>query len=600
MISVSYLLAKPSRLIVQADNQRGSAVVAVQSSRFYTRAPATKPPLLLPLAHKVLLGHTSAQHIFATMDSKVFQHQPLDIRTREIRLLTVLPTVDTTIRCRLKIFSLDDPSIPEYRALSYTWGPPPSASAIQVNDKSFLVRQNLYNFLETFRARLVKFAGNGYFEGETQWLWIDQICIDQSTIRERNHQVEMMADIYRRACYVYLWLGASSESTERVVRAMKATFRLYHHHTTRSLMNQDVRSSLESAELPPLSQRDLVTFFQNPYWERLWIVQEVMLARYIRIFFGDKMVSWEELKRFCTIDQNLLLTGACVQIPEKLLWLASNAQTGKTFSFPVLFDIFGSSLCADPSDRAYALLGIVHPEEKIRVEYGKSDEDMFADALKMILPTSTQSPRSYFNAVIDQDYTMPKSQIYTNAALAMMDEARHETGLRYMEAIIILSSQMDIQLPHIGKNGDMREAYATHAIIYADAYDAASECTVSADSTQIMEGARLEARSNYAIIDSLKYQSNRLRGRWERLGRSTFEVYHGDESARPRAQARMKTCCEFLEAGYREIIGVTKCFLDTTSKRYLGEDIIDLEGIRGRSHESFWENMHALGERAAC
>ncbi len=35
--------------------------------------------------------------------------------------------------------------------------------------------------------------------GVDQWLWIDQICIQQSSITERNHQVLMMCDIYTNA-----------------------------------------------------------------------------------------------------------------------------------------------------------------------------------------------------------------------------------------------------------------------------------------------------------------------------------------------------------------------------------------------------------------
>ena len=39
------------------------------------------------------------------------------------------------------------------------------------------------------------------------FLWIDAICTDQANIQEKNHQVPLMADIYRRAEHVYVWLG---------------------------------------------------------------------------------------------------------------------------------------------------------------------------------------------------------------------------------------------------------------------------------------------------------------------------------------------------------------------------------------------------------
>jgi hypothetical protein len=38
-------------------------------------------------------------------------------------------------------------------------------------------------------------------------LWIDAICIDQSSISEQNSRVAMMADIYQKAAGVWIWLG---------------------------------------------------------------------------------------------------------------------------------------------------------------------------------------------------------------------------------------------------------------------------------------------------------------------------------------------------------------------------------------------------------
>ena len=42
---------------------------------------------------------------------------------------------------------------------------------------------------------------------------IDGVCIDQSSLQERNHQVCLMGEIYRRAYRVNVWLGPSTEAT---------------------------------------------------------------------------------------------------------------------------------------------------------------------------------------------------------------------------------------------------------------------------------------------------------------------------------------------------------------------------------------------------
>ncbi|RYO26326.1 hypothetical protein AA0111_g8312 [Alternaria arborescens] len=129
-------------------------------------------------------------------DSEViFVHESVNRLSQEIRLICVIPEADGLITCKLKRVNLQSNKTPEYRALSYTWGAPDPVQKIAVNNQSFLVRQNLYDFLKAFRARLYRFQDCSNYENETQWLWIDQICIDQSIVEERNHQVEMMSDL---------------------------------------------------------------------------------------------------------------------------------------------------------------------------------------------------------------------------------------------------------------------------------------------------------------------------------------------------------------------------------------------------------------------
>ncbi|KAF1831728.1 hypothetical protein BDW02DRAFT_474539, partial [Decorospora gaudefroyi] len=76
-----------------------------------------------------------------------------------------------------------------YKALSYMWGPEASNDII-LNDKCHVVRDNLYEFL--FLESLNR-------ECEGTRYWIDQLCIDQRNVQERNHQVAQMVDIYSSA-----------------------------------------------------------------------------------------------------------------------------------------------------------------------------------------------------------------------------------------------------------------------------------------------------------------------------------------------------------------------------------------------------------------
>ena len=58
------------------------------------------------------------------------------------------------------------------------------------------------------------------------------ICIDQAIVEIRIHQVRRMANIYRNAAYVNVWLGPSNESTEMGMRMLKSNYWLYHDHVS--------------------------------------------------------------------------------------------------------------------------------------------------------------------------------------------------------------------------------------------------------------------------------------------------------------------------------------------------------------------------------
>jgi hypothetical protein len=42
-------------------------------------------------------------------------------------------------------------------------------------------------------------------------IWADSICINQTDLLERNHQVRLMGLIYERAHTVFIWLGLGSD-----------------------------------------------------------------------------------------------------------------------------------------------------------------------------------------------------------------------------------------------------------------------------------------------------------------------------------------------------------------------------------------------------
>lgn len=153
------------------------------------------------------------------MARSLYEDLPLT-SPRSIRILKLdsvsVPTYpgqehEVEIQLSLRVVNLDDN--PFYNALSYTWGAPSREAAargmdstptcrIKCNGESILVTQNLFDCLQQF------IHGSNPME-----FWIDAICIHQGS-EEQNQQVNLMADIYRQAKKVTIWLGKADEHTD--------------------------------------------------------------------------------------------------------------------------------------------------------------------------------------------------------------------------------------------------------------------------------------------------------------------------------------------------------------------------------------------------
>ncbi|OCL03443.1 HET-domain-containing protein, partial [Glonium stellatum] len=127
-----------------------------------------------------------------------------------IRLLRVLPSEsqDAPISCDLLQMPLSTVKR-VYDALSYVWADSTSLSSsansvccISVYGFKLTVTPNLYAALVRLRCK-----------DQNRLIWIDQICINQADIQERNTQVERMTLIYGFASKTVVWLGEELEES---------------------------------------------------------------------------------------------------------------------------------------------------------------------------------------------------------------------------------------------------------------------------------------------------------------------------------------------------------------------------------------------------
>jgi hypothetical protein len=123
---------------------------------------------------------------------------------RSIRLIHFPPSTepDNRLTCMLKEVSLD--SNPTFQAISYTWGEAIFPCDLICDSHTINVTQNLHDALSHFRD-----------SGQELTIWIDAICINQFNEDEKSQQIPLMAEIYRKASNVLIWLGVESDgSTE--------------------------------------------------------------------------------------------------------------------------------------------------------------------------------------------------------------------------------------------------------------------------------------------------------------------------------------------------------------------------------------------------
>lgn len=300
-----------------------------------------------------------------------FKYPSLDKTQSQIRLLEILPQPDSSLRYILTTFDISE--CPPYVALSYVWGADEPKNTIVINGQGFKIRDNL-NFALPHLSSLQDDGNESEFKRSERHFWIDAICINQNDIKERNHQVEMMKTLYTRAALTVAWLGPEDQNL----------------NFFRSLPKKSLRDLTR-----PRSQEPLEKLACNPYFERMWIIQEVILSRNIWMMSGGGVCAWEDLEHYlreCGCEQILppyrlhrcALRGGVTKDPFinllGFMWSRKSHKREWKRLDDLVF-LFLDRKCQNPRDRIYALLGLLPPKSlrmnPIPVDYEISLEDLY-------------------------------------------------------------------------------------------------------------------------------------------------------------------------------------------------------------------------------
>ncbi|KAI5924498.1 heterokaryon incompatibility protein-domain-containing protein [Camillea tinctor] len=250
--------------------------------------------------------------------------------------------LERPIQCEMIKASLESP--PKYLALSYVWGPYTKSRRIHIriakpqqepsqgvthDSEEFVV--DITDNLHLALAHFMKLNAN-----DTVLLWVDAVCINQNDEKEKSWQVQMMREIYKKASEVHAWLGPTLEGGNGYVRLNRlfgtleslateglkrfgwrlCTYPLQHATSFpggRRFLDEDLVEWIESRivfvypkpeaeavyKVPNKSKGQgnayeiweeeldvLKQLLRMPFWNRVWILQEMVLAESVVFHCG--------------------------------------------------------------------------------------------------------------------------------------------------------------------------------------------------------------------------------------------------------------------------------------------------------------------------
>ncbi|KAI1762387.1 HET-domain-containing protein [Hypoxylon sp. FL1150] len=344
--------------------------------------------------------HHDQRHKFSeSADGNISDEKASD---RFIRLLRILrTTADGLLECHIRTAELGGPGIDSgicYDALSYTWELAPHREVsenhnpekkyiIICNGRQLLVMENLYNCLTQLEP-------HEYYNRD---LWIDAICIDQENDAERCQQVSIMADIYRSAERVTIWLGPADEFTWRAWELTNALSQLSDEDLS-GIKPQDVDNKHNMRWLGHMNSdvhwRALGLLFERRWFDRAWVVQELVLANSTTVLCGDFTFDWDSMVHVSDFMSKRTPVSVASSLsykkPAKLAAIKDGVLKGTS-------DVLLYSLIRSRSydakythDKVYALMGLAgrNYPSYLHPDYQRDVAGVFTDVAKYIISCS--------------------------------------------------------------------------------------------------------------------------------------------------------------------------------------------------------------------
>lgn len=337
---------------------------------------------------------------------EAFRYDSLDLSRPTLRLVRLLKGAADDPRCEIFHASFDKrQDAISYEALSYTWGSENKTDSIWINGKSMRVTNNL--------AQVLRYLT---FEDRDRILWVDALCINQKDNNEKSHQVRQMGHIYQEAESVIFWLGPATYETNVVVDSLHelqvmsknfvCTDRSQNDPVWNTLWEKVIQLQKRKHDnLDRVLSRGLRELTTRPWFDRVWILQEVANAQSAFVHCGTRAVS----ARFFAMAPNFLeieLTSQCRAVlaimpgqSRKESWWSSNRTLHSLLSH------FSRSQSQCPQDLVYALLNISSDAQQssgLLPNYDKVEREVLEETFRFLFSIEMSNDlRIHLNTIED-------------------------------------------------------------------------------------------------------------------------------------------------------------------------------------------------------
>ncbi|KAI8934920.1 hypothetical protein NX059_008589 [Plenodomus lindquistii] len=300
-----------------------------------------------------------------------------------IRLLRFSQQEDGVFTGTLKTFLLA--SAPHFFTASYVWGSKThSHTAIQLNTGSLPVLSSLVPFLHMVTK-------HDDFH-EIDWWWIDSLCINLEDGHEREKQIQIMADIYKRAKKAIVWLGEEQEEDSDCAGAIEFLHDLAGLQVAFNRDDRATRQNLQNLEFTSNCAAVSKLLFR-PWWTRVWTLQEFVLPKEARLYCGWKSIGRGKFKSaiysifLCSTISNgfehelvprIAFDGA---FNRRRIHQWHTRPDSHGISLISIMAYLGNHSATDSRDRTYSVLGLITERDRKLIgapEYTSGAELQFA------------------------------------------------------------------------------------------------------------------------------------------------------------------------------------------------------------------------------